>query len=138
VSTDDEHDLVGTALDLFVYVPLGLVLEAREMLPKLAERGRGQVAVARLVGRFAVRRGQNEATRFVEAAVSGFLDNLAPRSSPPDGHHEPFDGYDEMTAASIIERLTELADDDLRTVAVYERANRNRVTVLNRVDQLLR
>ncbi len=38
MNREDEPDLVGTALDLFVYAPLGLALEARELLPKLAER----------------------------------------------------------------------------------------------------
>lgn len=34
---DDE--LAERLLDVFVYAPLGLALEAKEMIPKLAERG---------------------------------------------------------------------------------------------------
>ena len=50
---DDERTVVDQALDLLVYAPLGLALEAKDMLPKLAERGRGQIALARVAGRFA-------------------------------------------------------------------------------------
>ncbi|MGI9603240.1 MAG: hypothetical protein ACR2QE_15235 [Acidimicrobiales bacterium] len=135
---DDDHDLVESALDLFVYAPLGLALEARELLPKLAERGRGQVALARVMGRFALRRGQNEATKFVDAAVSGFREGVTPSSGPrSDTTEVPIDDYDNLTAASIVSALGDLDPDQLRTVASYERAGRNRITVLNRVDQLL-
>lgn len=49
---------VEQAMDLFVYAPLGFVLEAPELLPKLIERGRRQVAMARVLGRFAVEKGE--------------------------------------------------------------------------------
>lgn len=137
MSTDDEPDLVESALDLFVYAPLGLALEVRELVPKLAERGRGQVALTRLMGRFALQRGRNEATRFVDAAVSGFRDTVTPAGSQTaDG--PPLDDYDELTAAEIIERLGDLGPARLQAVADYERRNRARVTVLNRIDQLQR
>jgi hypothetical protein len=52
-------------LDLLVYAPLGLLLEARDLVPKLAEKGRrrlgGQVTVARMIGELAVRQGQRRA-----------------------------------------------------------------------------
>jgi pyruvate/2-oxoglutarate dehydrogenase complex dihydrolipoamide acyltransferase (E2) component len=70
---------VDAALDLFVYAPLGLALEARELVPKLAERGRGQVALVRLFGRFALQRGQAEADR-----VLGRRDRPAPTPAPVD------------------------------------------------------
>jgi hypothetical protein len=37
----------------------------------------------------------------------------------------------------VVPRLATLAPDDLRAVQLYERATRNRQTILNRVDQLL-
>lgn len=56
---------VEQALDLLVYAPLGFLLEARRLLPELAERGHqqvnNQVTMARMVGRFAVQEGQNQA-----------------------------------------------------------------------------
>ena len=47
---DQDKSIVDQALDLLVYAPLGMALEARDLLPKLADRGRGQVALARLEG----------------------------------------------------------------------------------------
>src|SRR5579885_1515972 len=57
-------------LDVLVYAPLGLLLEARDLLPKLADKGRqrvgGQVTVARMVGELAVRQGQRRAEKVLE------------------------------------------------------------------------
>lgn len=57
-------------LDVLVYAPLGLLLEARDLLPKLADKGRqrmgGQVTVARMVGELAVRQGQRRAEKILE------------------------------------------------------------------------
>lgn len=53
---------LDAALDLFVYVPVGLAMTAAEELPKLAAKGRtrvnNQLAMARVVGQFAVARGR--------------------------------------------------------------------------------
>jgi len=54
---------VEHAMELLVYAPLGFMLEGRQLLPKLVERGRQQVTMARMVGQFAVQQGQNEATK---------------------------------------------------------------------------
>jgi hypothetical protein len=61
----DPAELLDAALDVFVYAPIGFLLDAREVVPKLAERGKGQVALVRLFGRFAVQRGQVEADRIL-------------------------------------------------------------------------
>ena len=39
----DPRKVAEAALDVFVYAPMGLALEAKDLLPKLAERGRNQV-----------------------------------------------------------------------------------------------
>lgn len=74
-----ERSSLDRALDVLVYAPLGLVLTARDELPKLIAKGRqesqGQVAMARVVGKFAVGRGQKEASRFLREA-SGRLAGL--------------------------------------------------------------
>jgi hypothetical protein len=55
---------IDTALDLFLYVPVGLAMTAAEELPKLAAKGRTrintQLTMARVVGQFAVSRGRQE------------------------------------------------------------------------------
>ena len=55
---------IDAALDLFLYVPVGLAMTAAEELPKLAAKGRTrintQLTMARVVGQFAVTRGRQE------------------------------------------------------------------------------
>lgn len=45
---------IEQALDLFFYAPLGLLMNAQEVVPQLIEKGHQQVAVARMFGKFAV------------------------------------------------------------------------------------
>ncbi len=47
--------------ELFVYAPLGFALDARQLLPRFIDRGRSQVVLARVVGRYAVQKGSNRA-----------------------------------------------------------------------------
>lgn len=61
----EERSPIELAVELFVYAPLGLAMSARELVPKLVERGRqqveGQVSMARVIGQFAVKQGSTEA-----------------------------------------------------------------------------
>lgn len=49
----------------------------------------------------------------------------------------PILGYDELTAAQVIERLAELEGPELRKVRDHERRNANRKSVLHAVDRAL-
>jgi polyhydroxyalkanoate synthesis regulator phasin len=49
----------------------------------------------------------------------------------------PIRGYDDLTAAQVIERLRDLEPGELRQVRDYERRNANRKTVLGAVDTKL-
>lgn len=49
----------------------------------------------------------------------------------------PFANYDSMTAKEIISQLSELTDEQLRNVKIYEVANQNRVTVVREVNSKL-
>jgi len=51
---------VGSVVDALLYAPLGLALEGRSLLPRLVERGRNHIAMARMVGEFAVRKGAED------------------------------------------------------------------------------
>lgn len=53
----DDRSAAEQLVELCVYAPIGLVLDARSLLPGLVERGRQQVGVARMVGEFAVKWG---------------------------------------------------------------------------------
>jgi hypothetical protein len=115
-------------LDLLVYAPLGLLMEARDLLPKLAEKGRqrmgGQVTVARMIGELAVRQGQRQAekafqrfreqqgwttgrpeTRTDARPTNGHAtpptDISARRAATVDGHPAAGGGVPEATALAI-------------------------------------
>lgn len=62
----DVRKVAETALDLFVYAPVGLAFEARSLLPKLAQRGRNQIVLARFGARFARQRAEAEAERLLQ------------------------------------------------------------------------
>lgn len=70
----DPRKVAEAALDVFVYAPLGLALEAKELLPKLTERGRNQVVLARLGARFAMQKAEAEAEKL--------LSRLQPPATP--------------------------------------------------------
>ena len=59
-----ERPLSERFLDLFVFLPTGLVVTMAEELPRMAERGRERLGVqvnsARAVGQFAVKAGTSE------------------------------------------------------------------------------
>ncbi|MGH9136696.1 MAG: hypothetical protein ACRD0G_06565 [Acidimicrobiales bacterium] len=76
-------------LDLFVYAPLGFILNIDEVVPQLVERGRQQVSMARTFGQFAVQQGSTEAQKRVgqlQKQASGVVEQLgtttARRSAP--------------------------------------------------------
>jgi hypothetical protein len=80
---------IDQALDLFVYAPVGLALSARDLLPKLVERGRKQVSaqatMARMIGEFAFKQGQHEAGKALGQArtqAEGVLAGLRPPPRP--------------------------------------------------------
>lgn len=54
---------VDHAVDLLVYAPIGLFFEGVSLLPQLIDRGKSQVSLARMVGRFAVRHRGREASQ---------------------------------------------------------------------------
>jgi len=146
VSDDDR--LTDQVLDLFVYAPIGLALEARELIPKLADRGRGQVALTRLAGKVAGQRGQGEARKVVDQVVEVVGTVLSGEVGDPPvtddelldltevGDALPIDDYDELSAPQLLPFLSPLSGDELDAVLRYEQAHRSRATVINRIRQL--
>ena len=49
------EDLSAKLMDLLVYAPIGLVLDAQSLAPDLARRGRQHTAAARQLGEIAVK-----------------------------------------------------------------------------------
>ena len=160
------QDPAEQLLDLLVYAPLGLLLEARDLVPKLAEKGRqrmgGQVTVARMIGEMAVRQGQRRAEKVVqrlreqprgtgpdrpgggaERQTNGHRPESPPAEEPsapaaavPDVDSLAIPGYDTLSASQVVPRLEGLSREELDAVRAYEAATRARKTVLTRVDQL--
>jgi len=135
-------------LDLVVFAPIGLALEAKELLPKLADRGRGQVALARLAGRVATRGTPGGAGQLIggvrDAVVSalGLDDETSSPTHAAESNAEvvdaqlPIADYHAKTAMDLLEHLEPLSDDDLAEVLAFEQAHRARATVINRIRQL--
>jgi hypothetical protein len=82
----DPNNPVDSLLDLVVFVPVGIAVTVGEQLPRLAAKGRArveqQLAVARVIGKFAVAKGRQELDRKLlrEPAQTG----VTP-SAPADG-----------------------------------------------------
>lgn len=98
-ATDDEAgglDL-GAVVEAMVYAPLGLALEGRTLLPRLVERGRNHVTMARMVGEFAVRKGAEDLAAGAVGAQERLV-GLLPWSRSADGAPPP--SGDASTASS--------------------------------------
>lgn len=74
---------LDAALDLFVFVPVGLAMTAAEELPKMAAKGRSrvttQITMARVVGQFAVNRGRS----MIEQRLEQMSPSVPARRTPP-------------------------------------------------------
>jgi hypothetical protein len=85
----DPNRPLDSALDLLVFVPVGLAVTAAEELPKLAAKGRmrveQQIAVARVVGQFAVTKGRVEIGRRFTGSAVRFPGGRARAGQPPAG-----------------------------------------------------
>jgi hypothetical protein len=87
VTVSDDKTPVDQALDLVFYAPLGLVFSLGELVPKLAEKGRQQMTMARMVGEFAAKAGAQEAEKLVGRALrqaEGLLGGARPPAPRPD------------------------------------------------------
>jgi hypothetical protein len=143
--------------DLFVYAPIGLLFEGPALLPTLIERGKNQVATARVVGKYAARQGQAEVakrlanrrspasgpartaptpTAAARPAASTARSTPRPRSTPEAAAVLAIPDYDSLSASQVVNRLAGLASDELEAVRSYEGGHRGRKTILNKIAQL--
>ena len=85
---DEKKSPIDSVVELALFAPLGLALTARDHLPDLIARGRQQVTtqvtMARMIGQFAVKEGEKDLRKRVEA-VSETLTGLGllPEPHPP-------------------------------------------------------
>ncbi len=80
VETAVEH-----AVEALVYAPIGLLFEGASLLPQLVEKGKAQVTMARMLGKFAVEQGRGEATKVagrLQDQAAGLLDFIGGTVTP--------------------------------------------------------
>ncbi len=152
-------------VDLALYAPVGLAVRAREELPSLISTGRAHAAsrveTARMVGRVAVEQGRRLLRERLEAAIAGrraaqstpgadaraatpapAASTPAPAAADAAGAASPrssdlaIDHYDSLAAAQVVDLLPSLSPAELDDVERYERAHRNRRTILGKIAQL--
>ena len=152
----DDENLSEQLLDLLLYAPIGLLLEAKDLIPKLADRGRGQVALTQLAGKVVTNRGRHETgplfRQILEAAGAAFgsmttdehelsddlelTDYSGDRVEPGDDALLAISDYNTFSTPQLLPELEALSREQLNEVLAYEQAHRNRTTVTNRIKQL--
>jgi hypothetical protein len=164
--TPPGRPLVGRALDVALFVPVGLLNKVHRDLPALVRTGRQrveqEVVLARFVGKLAVQQGGVELRRRIEqrrqpppparvptpaassppAAASSLSHGtvstpvVRPQSTGALSAVLAIDDYDSLAAAQVVARLPGLSIDQLGAVEQYELAHRRRRTILGRIAQL--
>jgi hypothetical protein len=88
-----------------------------------------------------VRRGRRQTDDLIDSLVAAPADRVlreVDRAKRVAGLSAfPVDGYDDLTAAQVIERLDGLSPAELRAVRDHERRNANRKTVLAAIERKL-
>jgi hypothetical protein len=139
----DDRSSADVALDLILYVPVGLAYEVLEAMPRLARRGRGQVGMARLVSNAASQRGNSEVQKaavllgdVIGSILGGPQDDVITADTDVVTDDLVPDDYDSMSASAIVAILDDLSAAERAAIGRHERSNRCRITVLRRIDQL--
>ena len=145
-----QRPLFEKVLDLAVYAPVGLALQLRVDVPTLVASGRTRVhervQVARWVGEMAVNYGKQTIERRMVGEATPVLPSTArPRRGVPavaarvESAHQspPFEGYDHLAAAQIVQLLGRLPHGELELIRDYESSRRGRRTILAKLGQLI-
>lgn len=70
VGDGDNAPAVNQLLDMFIYAPIGMLYEYPEVLPKLVKKGKSQVQLAKVMGEFAMRKGQADPAAFASESFA--------------------------------------------------------------------
>ncbi|MDJ0771464.1 MAG: hypothetical protein QNJ12_21945 [Ilumatobacter sp.] len=131
------RDPIDRIVDIVIAVPLCSAIAARRSLSLVARVARDQLSE------------QMARSTPSPDAVAGPREQVS-ASAPPDASTEvpaaatpsdlddelPIEGYDQLAARQVVDRLATLDDDDLDIVEQYELEHRHRSTVLGRIAQL--
>lgn len=103
---EPDRSLIDQVADVALYAPIGFLLDARRVVPEMAERGRRQVTFNWMVGRYALRRARtraDEVLEVVQQTAEGLVElaglgGEAPAPEAPDGPASGAAGADGATA----------------------------------------
>ena len=138
--------------DLFLYAPVGFLLEAPRLVPELVETGRERLTGCRRPPSSDAERGARRPSGSSRRRA-GTPSTVAPVVEVPDGVEQeipvevlgPDDeatlaipSYDQLAASQVVARLAGLDAAELAEIEAYEQAHRARRTVLSRISQLRR
>jgi len=151
----DESSPADQLVDLLVYAPVGIALEAVDNLPKFIERGKSQVTLGRFVAKAAAKKGgstletlgERVAHEAGQVLVDLFGIDLTPsndvaepeqpsQGEPSNDDTLPIANYDSQAAAQIVKLLAQLTPAERDLVEAHEQNNRSRVTILRKIEQL--
>lgn len=152
-SEQDPRTPLDALLDALIYAPIGLTLDARDVGPDLAQRGRQHAAAARQIGELAVKAGlrkledamgQGDAEASADSAQAPSKDATTPTSpaeeapepSTPSSSELAIPDYDSLAASQVVKRLDALTEAELEAVRHYESATRDRRTILHKIARL--
>jgi hypothetical protein len=138
VSDQDENKPpLEHVLDYCVYAPIGFVLEARSLLPKFVDRGRNQIVLARVVGKYAVRKGTRategafdqaqEQVRGVLRLVGAAPSDDLPSSNGEHGHDEQTEPVRPLTIVDSVPRPEPPFDPDILAIPDYDALSASQV-----------
>ncbi len=132
---------IDRLVDLAVAVPTCTLVAARRAVPLAARIG--TLGTARLIGRVSDAVHERRRDEQVDEMMSDALDEVVDED---DGERQPvetisadelpIDGYDDLAARQVVDRLTGLERADLARIETYEREHRNRSTVLGKISIL--
>jgi polyhydroxyalkanoate synthesis regulator phasin len=129
--------------------PLNVVLVSRKTIDELFDdavrRGRMTRSDAQEMVQSIVARGARATDDFlsdVERMLGNRVENLESADEAGDGRTGapalPIEGYDDLSASQVQERLEGLTPAELRKLRDYEQRHANRKTVLDRIERRLR
>jgi hypothetical protein len=151
------RDPVERVVDALVAIPVSIAAVVREVVP--GDGARLDRVIARdldLLRRYGPARPR-PSSRAIARASDTFVHDV-PEPMPgddvdaPDPHAPsvgstaavdaavdaalPIEGYDQLSARQIVDRLGALTADELAAVAAHEASHRRRQTILGRIEQL--
>ncbi len=132
---------IDRLVDLAVAVPTCTLVAARRAVPLAARIG--TLGTARLIGRVSEAVHERRQDPQIDELLSEAIDDAAERDIEDEDPIEtisvdelPIDGYDDLAARQVVDRLDDLDPADLGRIETYEREHRNRSTVLGKISIL--